>query len=94
MEEKVTKLTKIKENTIKLEKEAKKQMYTYLVSAFGLIAGLAWNDAIKSLIESMFPLGTETIWAKFIYALVITLFVVLASAFFARLLHTNEEEKK
>lgn len=49
----------------------------YVSAALGLVAGLAWNDAIKSAIEAVFPLGTGSIWAKFIYALLVTVAVVI-----------------
>jgi len=55
----------------------KNQTRTYMVGAFGLVAGLAWNDAIKSLIETLFPFSSSGIWAKFIYAVLITIIVVL-----------------
>ena len=53
----------------------KKQTIGYLMAAFGLVAGLAWNDAIKSLIEFLFPLSGSSIWIKFIYAVAITILV-------------------
>jgi hypothetical protein len=44
-------------------------------AAFGLVAALAWNDAIQALFKLMFPEQSE-IWAKFAYALVVTAIVV------------------
>ncbi|MBI4836905.1 MAG: hypothetical protein HY813_00655 [Candidatus Portnoybacteria bacterium] len=55
---------------------AKNQALGYIVAAFGLVAGLAWNDAIKSLIEYLFPLAQNTLLAKFGYAVLITAVVV------------------
>lgn len=52
------------------------RMTGYIGAALGLIAGLAWNDAIKSLIESIYP-QSGGIAAKFIYAVAITLFVAV-----------------
>jgi len=46
---------------------------------------LAWNDAIKSLIEFFFPNQQNTVLAKIVYAAVITLVVVILSIIVSRL---------
>ncbi|OGD24234.1 hypothetical protein A2Z10_02950 [Candidatus Azambacteria bacterium RBG_16_47_10] len=61
------------------------QTVGYIATAFGLVAGLAWNDAIKAFIENIFPLGQGTMWAKFIYAVIITIFVVVITRYLLRL---------
>lgn len=75
----------------KLQKEARKQTITYIVAAFGLVAGLAWNDAIKALIEYWFPLNKDSVSAKFIYALLITVVLVIITMYLARLFKNQEE---
>lgn len=60
------------------------QTVGYILAALGFVAGLAWNEAIKGLIDRVFPLGTDGLAAKFVYALVATLLVVIASAIFLR----------
>ena len=62
----------------------REQTVGYLSAAFGLIAGLAWNDAVKQLIETVFPADQGTIVAKFIYAALITAIVVLVSNYLTR----------
>lgn len=74
-----------------LREEIKKQTLGYIVGALGLVAGLAWNEAVKALIEYFFPLSQNTLLAKFIYAAAITIAVVLFSRY---ILGTNSEEKK
>ena len=37
-----------------INKKVTEKMFGYILTAFGLVAGLAWNDAIKSLIEYFF----------------------------------------
>jgi len=59
------------------KEEIKKQTTGYMMAAFGLVAGLAWNDAIKSLIEAFYPFAKNGLFAKFFYAILITLMVVL-----------------
>ncbi len=60
-----------------LRKQIKNQAVTYILGALGLVAGLAWNDAIKTLIDFLFPLDKNGIIIKFIYAVIITVVVVL-----------------
>lgn len=49
----------------------------YILAAFGLVAGLAWNDAVKSMIDRFFPLDQGNVILKFAYALAITVVVVI-----------------
>jgi len=59
--------------------EIKTKMLGYIVGALGLVAGLAWNDAIKSLIEYFWPNQQNSVLAKVIYASIITVIVVILS---------------
>jgi len=59
--------------------EIKRQTAGYLTAALGLVAGLAWNDAIKSLIEAFYPFAKDGVFAKFFYAILITTIVVFIS---------------
>lgn len=65
--------------------ESRERALGYIVGAFGLVAGLAWNDAIRGLIEQLFPVSQSTVVAKFIYALIITILLVAAVIFLNRL---------
>jgi hypothetical protein len=53
-------------------------------AAFGLVAALAWNDAIQTLFASLFGEAAD-ITAKFLYAGVVTLIVVLVTIRLGRL---------
>ena len=64
--------------------EIKKQTTGYILAALGLVAGLAWNDAIKAFIESFFTVGKDSIFAKFIYAGLVTIIIVIASYYIQR----------
>ena len=75
-----------------LRSEVKKQTVGYIVAALGLVAGLAWNDAIKSMIEYAFPLSDSTITAKLLYAVLMTLFIVVITVYMVRFL--GKEENK
>lgn len=52
------------------------KMSELATAGFGLVAALAWNDAIQSLFKEIF--GTQSaVWAKFAYAVIVTVLVVL-----------------
>jgi len=76
-----------------LKNEVKKSTIGYVMTAFGLVAGLAWNDAIRSLIEFVFPFSGSgmNIWAKFLYAALVTLVVILIGVY---VLKTTESSEK
>jgi hypothetical protein len=82
---------KIKNESVEIRQKIKHQFYSYIAAAFGLVAGLAWNEAIKALIDYAFPLGKNTLWAKFGYAGFMTLVVVLISIYLARVLKSDDK---
>ena len=65
-------------------REVRTKAIGYIVAAFGLVAGLAWNDAIRSFIEHVFPLSKDSLAAKFIYAILVTAVVVVVSVMLVR----------
>lgn len=64
----------------KFQKELLKQMITLSTSGFGLVAALAWNEAIqafvKEYIDQYISVGSGII-SRFIYAIIITALAVL-----------------
>jgi hypothetical protein len=74
-----------------VKQEVRNKVVTYITTAIGLIAGLAWNDAIKELIENLFPVSKNTILAKIFYALIITILLAVVSVYLARL---SSKERK
>jgi len=83
---------KNKSKAEEIKTEAKQKIISYIVAAFGLVAGLAWNEAIKSLIEWVFPLSRDTLLLKFVYAILITLILVIVSAHLVKLLKVERKE--
>lgn len=75
-----------------MRKEIRKQSLGYILAAFGFVAGLAWNDAIKALIDFAFPLGMDSLVAKFLYAVSVTVLVVIATIIGARLTREKKSE--
>ena len=74
-----------------LTEEVKQRTSGYITAGLGLVAGLAWNEAIKSLIEFLFPLSRDTLILKFIYAVAITLVVVVIGNYVNRLTQLPEK---
>ena len=68
-----------------LKEGVREKSFGYISAALGLVAGLAWNDAIKALIDSIYPNGGGGVLAKFIYALIITVIIVIAIVYLDRL---------
>lgn len=87
-------IKKIKKDVGKLQSEIKARTLGYVVAAFGLIVGLAWNDAIKTFIEYWFPFGGNGIVAKFIYAGIITLVLGIVSYYVIGSEINDENEAK
>ena len=83
---------KVNEESKKLKGEVSDKVSGYILGALGLVAGLAWNEAVKALIDSFFPPDASGgVAAKFIYAIVITLVVVIATIYITRLLKKDSE---
>lgn len=72
-------IRKIKEEGSRVTQEVKDRTLGFIVAAFGIVAGLAWNEAIKALIEIIFPKTENTLIAKFIYATIVTVVLVIVS---------------
>lgn len=62
---------------------------TLILGGFGLVAALAWNEAIKSLFETFFEKSNELI-GKFIYAIIVTAVVVIVSIQFKKISEKKE----
>jgi hypothetical protein len=68
-----------------MKKDVVDKLASLMTAAFGLIAALAWNDAIKSLFAEGGPLAfaaASGIWA---YALLVTVIAVLATVWIGKL---------
>lgn len=85
------KIENIKTGGKELRLEISEQVVSYIGAGFGLIASLAWNEAIKSTIEYFFPLKQDTVTAKFIYAGAMTLVLVLVTMYLVRILKLHRK---
>ncbi|MDD3487006.1 MAG: DUF5654 family protein [Candidatus Moranbacteria bacterium] len=89
-EEKEKKLTKTEEQ--KLHIFFIEKVITLITGAMGLVAALAWNDAMRKLFERVFGTqGGGDVTAMFIYAIIVTAAVVMVTY---RLTRFSERLKK
>jgi len=95
-EEKEEKLTKKEEE--KLHVYFVEKVVTLMTGAMGLVAALAWNDAIRKLFERVFGTqGSGDVTAMFIYAAIVTTAVVVVTYRLTRIvekMRKKEKEKK
>lgn len=82
----------------KLNYEVLKRVLDLSVAGFGLVAALAWNEAIKALFDAIFPKAGGII-AQFLYAAVITMVVVFVTIRLGKLANLakdklSDEEKE
>lgn len=84
----------VKQEGLKVSGEVKEKTLGFIITAFGLVAGLAWNEAIQSLIKSIFIIDKDSLWVKFIYAILMTLLLVFITIFLARLFGQGDEKNK
>ncbi|MBI2594706.1 MAG: hypothetical protein HYW38_00360 [Candidatus Colwellbacteria bacterium] len=82
---------KIRKESEELQREIRRKTMTYIAAALGLVTGLAWNEAIKSILTYFFPLDQNTVIAKVIYALLMTIILVFVTAY---ILKGAKEEKR
>jgi hypothetical protein len=85
---------KLKSEIRSVRQEVRNRTVGYIVAALGLVAGLAWNDAIRSLIEYLFPLSANSLRAKFVYAVLITLVIVFITVYLMRIAQKDEISKE
>jgi hypothetical protein len=74
---------KEEEKPATLKQEVLDKMGALLIAAFGLVAALAWNDAIKAIFKEVFG-DSSTVVPMLIYASMITIIAVILIIIVAR----------
>ena len=83
----------IKNKAKKLHLEVLEKLSQLVTAGLGLVAALAWNSLIQDLFKKLF--GTQSdLWAKFGYALIVTLIVVIITLQISRAVNRLKEEIK
>ena len=68
---------------VPLKTEVLDKIAALVTAAFGLVAALAWNDAIKAVFKEIF--GTEdAIGPMLLYAIIVTIIAVILTILVAR----------
>jgi hypothetical protein len=62
--------------------EVVEKVSVLMTSAFGLVAALAWNEAIQNWFKSQVWLATYGLWA---YAITVTVIAIIATIWISRI---------
>jgi hypothetical protein len=79
-------------NIKETQAEVRGKSIGYLSAALGLVAGLAWNDAVTALINKLFPLAKDGVVMKFVYAGLVTVVVIILIGYLDKLVKKKENE--
>ena len=75
-----------------MQKEVIEKVAALITAAFGLIAALAWNEAITELFRLVF--GEQSgIWALLFYAVVVTIIAVVVTIWIGRVAEKHTGKK-
>lgn len=78
-------LNNLKTEGGRITSEVRERGVTYIAAGLGIVVGLAWNEAIKSVIDYFYPLSSaNSIFAKFLYAVILTVIVVVVTMYIVR----------
>jgi len=66
-----------------VRKQVREKIAALLTAAFGLVAALAWNGAIRAIFAKVFG-DPDTILAMLIYAIVVTIVAVIVIIMLAK----------
>lgn len=78
---------------MKFRKELLKQVITLSTAGFGLVAALAWNEAVQAFVDgylSKYLSVGSGIFSKFIYAILITAFAVFVTYQLTKLVKSED----
>jgi hypothetical protein len=68
--------SRVKDDVVEIRSQVFDKTSILISSALGMVAALAWNDAIKSTFDYYFPPSGGAMIAKIVYALFITVVAV------------------
>jgi hypothetical protein len=75
-----------------MQKEVIEKIAALITAAFGLIAALAWNEAIQEIFRLVF--GEQSgIWAMLFYAVVVTIIAVVVTIWIGRVAEKQTGKK-
>ena len=68
-----------------MKKDVVEKISMLITAAFGLVAALAWNDAIQGLFRQGGPLYFLASSGPWVYAILVTIIAVIATVWIGRL---------
>lgn len=83
---------KKKSSKDELKSEFLKTLTQLATAGFGLVAALAWNDAIQSFINKFISAGSG-VRSKILYALIVTVLAVIISYILGKMSQTAHNEE-
>ena len=87
----MNRLETVREEGERVKEGVQDKSLGYILTALGLVAGLAWNEAIQSIITAIFPGERNGVLIKLIYAIVVTVIAVTIATYLTR--YFRREEK-
>lgn len=93
MPEDIQQSEQTKEQAKSLKIEILEKISDLTTAGLGLVAALAWNEAISALFTAIFPKAGNII-AKFIYAAVITIIIVIITVKLGKLIEFTKKDKR
>lgn len=76
-----------------MKKEVIEKLAQLVTAAFGLVAALAWNDAIKALFAEGGALEFMSQGGPWVYAVVVTIIAVFATIWIGKIAENANKEK-
>lgn len=80
----VLSIVDVKAEVANLHKATHAQIFTLIISAFGLVVALAWNTAIQSIFVLIFG-KASSVAAMLSYAIIVTIIAVIVTVYLSRL---------
>lgn len=84
---------KIVQELDETRKEITEKLITLILGGVGLVAALAWNEAIATLFENLLKTTGEVV-GKFIYAVIVTVILAIISLNLQKVLEKALREKR
>jgi uncharacterized BrkB/YihY/UPF0761 family membrane protein len=75
-----------------MQKEVIEKIAALITAAFGLVAALAWNEAIQEIFRLVF--GEQSgVWAMLFYAVIVTIIAVVVTIWIGRVAEKHTGKK-
>jgi Flp pilus assembly pilin Flp len=75
-----------------MQKEVIEKIAALITAAFGLVAALAWNEAIQEIFRLVF--GDQSgVWAMIAYAVIVTIIAIVVTIWIGRVAEKSTGKK-